>query len=208
MTTTLNNNLPGRQRRSLNDSIGHLDKMIDGLSEAIPGTIRDTLQETVGAAITEGVRAALLEIVTNPDVLALLRSSLPPSAPPAMEVASGTPNPSLLRTLLTKACSSVATVARWSKNGVVAVTRAVSDGTCAALNKLAALRQRLRGLRHARRPVLLALAVGGLAVVITLFAPTWVAAIVSGLGGAGVTLAVQAGLWLRQHLGTLLATSN
>ena len=53
---------------------------------------------------------------------------------------------------------------------------------------------------------LLALAVGGLAVAITLVAPTWVAAIVSGLGGAGVALAVQAGLWLRKHLGTLLAT--
>jgi hypothetical protein len=43
MTATMNNNLPGRQRRSLNDTIGHLDQMIDGLSEAIPGTIRDTL---------------------------------------------------------------------------------------------------------------------------------------------------------------------
>jgi hypothetical protein len=208
MTATMNNNLPGRQRRSLNDSIGHLDKMIDGLSEAIPGTIRDTLQETVGAAITEGVRAALLEIVSNPDVLALLRSSLPTPSPLAVPLAPGTPHLPLLRTLLTKACSSVVTIARCSKKGVLAVTHAVANGTTAALNKLVAFRQRLRSLRHARRPLLLALAVGGLAVVITLVAPTWVAAIVSGLGGAGVALAVQAGLWLRKHLGTLLATSN
>ena len=55
MTTTMNNlpTLPGRQRRSLNDTIGRLDEMIDGLSEAIPGTIRDTLQETVGTAVAE-----------------------------------------------------------------------------------------------------------------------------------------------------------
>jgi hypothetical protein len=205
MTTTMNNNLPGRQRRSLNDSIGHLDQMIDGLSEAIPGTIKDTLQETVGAAITEGVRAALLEIVTNPDVLALFRSSLPTVPPFAVPI---TPHLSLLRTLLTKVCSGVGTVARWSKNGVVAVATAVADCTSTVLNKLAALRERLRSLRHARRPLLLALVVGGLAVVITLVAPTWVAAIVSGLGGAGVTLAVQAGLWLRQHLGNLLVTTN
>src|ERR1700733_4384459 len=105
MTTT--NNLPGRQRRNLNDTIGHLDQMIDGLSEAIPGTIRDTLQETVGAAITEGVRAALLEIVSNPDVVALLRSSLPVSASPAKEDASGAPNPSLLGTLLKKVGNGV-----------------------------------------------------------------------------------------------------
>jgi hypothetical protein len=205
MTTTMNNNLPGRQRRSLNDSIGHLDQMIDGLAEAIPGTIKDTLQETVGAAITEGVRAALLEIVSNPDVLALLRSSLPTLPPLAVPIA---PQASLLRTLLTKVCSAVGTVARWFKNGVVAVATAVADCTSTVLNKLAALRQRLHSLRHARRPLLLAFVVGGLAVVITLVAPTWVAAIVSGLGGAGVTLAVQAGLWLRQHLGNLLVPTN
>src|ERR1700720_2521246 len=157
MTATLTNNLPGRPRRNLNDSIGHLDKMIDGLSEAIPGTIRDTLQETVGAAITEGVRAALLEIVSNPDVLALLRSSLPMPSPLAVPLAPGTPQLPLLRTLLTKACSSVVTIARCSKKGVLAVTRAVANGTTAALNKLAAFRQRLRSLRHARRPLLLAL---------------------------------------------------
>jgi H+/Cl- antiporter ClcA len=110
--------------------------------------------------------------------------------------------------LLSKACSGVGTVARWSKNGVLAVTSTVAGCTSAVLNKLAEFRRRLRSLRHVRRPLLLALAVGGLAVVITLVAPTWVTAIVSGLGGAGVALAVQAGLWLRRHLGTLLATSN
>jgi hypothetical protein len=206
MTTTMNNNnVSGRQRRSLNDTIGHLDQMIDGLSEAIPGTIRDTLQETVGAAITEGVRAALLEIVTNPDVLTLLRSSLPTPSPLAMPLAPGS---SLLRSMVTKVCSSVATVARWSRNGALAVTTAVANGTRAVLNKLAALRERLRSLRHARRPLLLALVVGALAVVITLVAPTWVAAVVSGLGGAGVTLTVQAGLWLRQHLSKLVVVSD
>jgi hypothetical protein len=200
-----NNNVSSRQRRSLNDTIGHLDQMIDGLSEAIPGTIRDTLQETVGAAITEGVRAALLEIVTNPDVLALLRGSLPTPPPFAVPLAPGA---SLLRTMLTKASSSIGAVARWSKNSVLAVMRTVAHGTRAVLNELAALRERLRSLRHARRPLLLALAVGGLAVIITLVAPTWVAAVVSGLGGVGVTLAVQAGLWLRQHLAKLVVVSD
>src|SRR5580700_5434515 len=135
MTATMNsNNVSGRQRRSLNDTIGHLDQMIDGLSEAIPGTIRDTLQETVSAAITEGVRTALLEIVTNPDVLALLRGSLPTPPPLAVPLAPVTPHSSLLRTLLTKVCSSVVTVARWSKNGVLAVTRTVAEGTRTVLN--------------------------------------------------------------------------
>jgi hypothetical protein len=210
MTTTMNNNLPGRQRRSLNDSIGHLDQMIDGLSEAIPGTIRDTLQETVGAAITEGVRAALLEIVSNPDVLALLRNSLPtppPLAVPITAVAAAA-QPGVVHRLLASTGTGIVNTVRWSLSLMRAGVRTATQGAVTALNKLAELRDRLRSLRHARRPLLLAVAVGALVATITLLAPSWVAAMLSGLGGAGVTLAVQAGLWLRQHLGSLLVTSD
>jgi hypothetical protein len=206
MTATMNNNLPGRQRRSLNDSIGHLDQMIDGLSQAIPDTIRDTLQETVGAAITEGVRAALLEIVSNPDVLALLRNSLPTPAPLAVPVTAS--QPGVVRRLLASTGAGIVHAVRWSLGLMQAVVRNATQCASTALNKLAELRERLRSLRHARRPLLLAVVVGALVATITLVAPSWVAAMLSGLGGAGVTLAVQAGLWLRQHLGSLLVTSD
>jgi len=208
MTTTMNNNLPSRQRRSLNDSIGHLDEMIDGLAEAIPGTIHDTLQETVGAAITEGVRAALLEIVSNPDVLALLRNSLPTPPPLAVPIAAVAARPGVVRRLLASTGARIVNTARWSLGLMRAGVRSATQGAVTALNKLAELRDRLRSLRHARRPLLLAVAVGALVATITLVAPSWVAATLSGLGGAGVTLAVQAGLWLRQHLGSLLVTSD
>jgi hypothetical protein len=208
MTATMNNNLPGRQRRSLNDSIGHLDQMIDGLSEAIPGTIRDTLQETVGAAITEGIRAALLEIVTNPEVLALLRSSLPTPPPLAVPITSGIPQPGIVHRLLARTGAGIVEAVRWSTTLMRAGAKNVTQGALTALNKLAEVRERLRSLRHARRPLLLAVAVGALVATVTLVAPSWVAAMLSGLGGAGVTLAVQAGLWLRQHLGSLLVTSD
>jgi hypothetical protein len=206
MTTTMNNNLPGRQRRSLNDSIGHLDQMIDGLAEAIPGTIRDTLQETVGAAITEGVKAALLEIVSSPDVLALFRSSLP--TPPPLAVPVTASQPGVVHRLLARTGAGVVNAVGWSMGLMRAAVRNATQCASTALNKLAELRERLRSLRHARRPLLLAVAVGALVAAITLVAPSWVAAMLSGLGGAGVTLAVQAGLWLRQHLGSLLVTSD
>jgi hypothetical protein len=206
MTTTMNNNLPGRQRRSLNDSIGHLDQMIDGLAEAIPGTIKDTLQETVGAAITEGVRAALLEIVSNPDVLALLRSSLPTVPPFAVPVTAT--QPGVVHRLLVRTGAGVVNAVRWSMSLMQAGARNATQCALTALNKMTELRDRLRSLRHARRPLLLAVAVGALVATITLVAPSWVAAMLSGLGGAGVTLAVQAGLWLRQQLGRLLVTSD
>ena len=115
MTTTINNNLPsppGRQRRSLNDTIGRLDEMIDGLSEAIPGTIRDTLQETVGAAVAEGIRAALADILANPEVLALLRGSLAPP-PLAIPVAAAVAEPGLPRKLLAAVATALATAGCW-----------------------------------------------------------------------------------------------
>src|SRR5947208_15691202 len=114
MTTTMNNlpTLPGRQRRSLNDTIGRLDEMIDGLSEAIPGTIRDTLQETVGTAVADGIRAALADILANPEVLALLRGPLTPP-PLAIPVAAVTAEPGLLRKLLAAAPSALAASGRW-----------------------------------------------------------------------------------------------
>jgi hypothetical protein len=208
MTATMNNNLPGRQRRSLNDSIGHLDQMIDGLAEAIPGTIRDTLQEMVGAAITEGVRAALLEIVSNPDVQALWRSSQPTPSPLAVPIVTGASQPGVVRRLLARTGAGIVNAVRWSMTLMRAGATKVIQCALTALRKLAQLRERLRSLRHARRPLLLAFAVGALVATITLIAPSWVAAMLSGLGGAGITLAVQAGLWLRQHLGSLLVTSD
>jgi hypothetical protein len=91
MTTTMNAPANGRPRRSLNETIGHLDQMIDGLSNAIPETIRDTLKEEVGAAVGEGVRTALTDLLTNPEVLALLRHTLAPEPLMAAPVTLGRP---------------------------------------------------------------------------------------------------------------------
>ena len=55
----------GRQRRTLNDSITRLDEMIDGLSEAIPATIRDTLKDAIAVSIAEGVKVAVVQVLSN-----------------------------------------------------------------------------------------------------------------------------------------------
>jgi hypothetical protein len=89
--TTINAPANGRPRRSLNETIGHLDQMIEGLSAAIPETIRDTLKEEVGAAVSEGVRSALTDLLTNPEVLALLRHTLAPEPLMAVPVAPARP---------------------------------------------------------------------------------------------------------------------
>jgi hypothetical protein len=205
MTTTVNAATNGRPRRSLNDAIGRLDEMIDGLSTAIPETIRDTLQEAVSAAVGEGVRTALVEIFSNPDILEVLRSKLMPQPPVAMPVAA-VAVPAPLGVLANIAMVGTA-ARRWCGDKLSAAANAVAACSRQCQNKLAALHQRLRHY-PVRKPLLLALAVGGLAALIALVAPHWVAATLSGLGGASVTLFVQVGLWLRQRFGGLVAATE
>src|SRR3954470_6436830 len=86
MTTTAAPAPPnGRARRSLNDTIERLDSMIDGLSDAIPATVRDCVADTVPAAIAEGVKAAVLEVLSNPDFLARVRGPAPAARPTLRE---------------------------------------------------------------------------------------------------------------------------
>jgi predicted permease len=205
MTATLNHHVSSRPRRSLNDTIGRLDDMIDGLSEAIPGTIRDTLQETVGAAVAEGVRTALSELLTNPDVLMLFRSAVTtqPSPVPTAELAN-TSGP----TLLAKIRSGLAKTGQWLGGKIVGAGQALAGLGGRVLTLVTSLKQRLAALRPAGKPLLVALLVGTLAAMVGFDAPTWVAVLLSGLGGAGVTLAVQLGLWLRRSFGHVLVTAD
>jgi hypothetical protein len=202
MTTTLNAPTNGRVRRSLNDTIGRLDEMIDGLSTAIPETIRDTLQETVSAAVGEGVRAALVEVLSNPEFLGVLRSNLTPEPPAAIPVA--VPMPPVSPGLVAKLTVAGATAGRWCWGRLRGAGHATANCARQGVSKLVALRQSLESLRQARKPLLLAFAVGGLAAFIALVAPQWVAAALSGLGGACMTVSVQVGLWLRHRFGSLV----
>jgi hypothetical protein len=188
---------------------GSQTRPCDGLSTAIPETIRDTLQEAVSAAVGEGVRTALVEILSNPDILEVLRTKLmpePPVAAPGAPVAVPVAQAAPLGVLANIALAST-TARRWSVAKLSTVGNAVAECSRQCQNKLAALHQRLRQY-PVHKPLLLALAVGGLAALIALVAPHWVAATLSGLGGASVTLVVQVGLWLRQRFGSLLAATE
>jgi hypothetical protein len=187
----------GRQRRSLNDSIARLDQILDGLAEAIPETISQTLRASVGAAVSEGVRAALVEIVTSPDVQALLRGVVPtpttgpaadgpppPDAPPAPPPAGG---PGLARRLLDGA-----------RDTAGALGAAVAGGARRCRDALATARDRAGRLWPYRQALLVALGVGAAAAALALVAPGWPAAVLSGVGGACASVAVQLGLWARR----------
>src|SRR5262249_30812880 len=86
---------PNGRRPTLSDSIARFNQILDGLSEAIPQTIRDTLRESVAVAVAEGVRAALVEVFNGEAVQSLLGSALPAASAP-----SAAPPPSLGQRLL------------------------------------------------------------------------------------------------------------
>lgn len=195
MTTTMSPSTNGRPRRSLNETIGRLDEMLDALGRAIPETIRDELRVNIGAAVADGVRAALVEIAANLDLPALLHRAqqfAPTSPAPAENV-----GPGLFRRVMSRVGQAAAVTAA----SMAGRTRQLSRGLGMYLAKL-------RQLWQFRRPVGVALVVGGLAATATLLAPTWVGGILSGIGAAGSALAVQMGLWLRRAFGLSVPALN
>src|SRR5205814_924143 len=142
-----------------------------------------------------------------PETLELLRGALPSAPPLAEPIAPAAPQRALWGTLLTALRSAAWKGARRSGQVVAAATTCAGACVRQVIDRFGVLRQRLAALRPARRPLLWALGVGGLVAAVTLFAPSWVAALLSGLGGVGFTLAVQLGLWVRRGL-SALATSG
>ena len=78
MTTTLNPsvNTNGRSRKSLADQIDRLDQILDGLADGLNEAVASAVKQAVAVAVQEAVRGILAEVLTNPDLLAKLRSNI------------------------------------------------------------------------------------------------------------------------------------
>jgi hypothetical protein len=84
MTVTMTN---GKTRKSLSEQIDRLDGILDGLANGLNEAVAAAVRE----ATTSAIRQVLVEVLSNPDVLALIGSSarlhapVPPTpeAPPA-----------------------------------------------------------------------------------------------------------------------------
>ena len=69
-TATMTN---GKSRKQLSDEIDRLDGVIDVLAEGLPGAVTDACREGARAAVKD----AIIEIVTNPELRALLAPGQP-----------------------------------------------------------------------------------------------------------------------------------
>jgi hypothetical protein len=175
----------GQHRRSLNDSISRLDEMIDGLSAAIPETIRDTLKETVAESVSLGVKAAVIEVLTNADLLAAMRGSVVcPSLRQRLRAAMNRASAHTTRWVRT-AVSAVASRC----TSTVGIVRQARTGVCLAWS--------------ARMPVLAAVGLGLAVGLVVACAPPWAGAL-TGFGATCMSLVAQAGLWARRTVGRMI----
>src|SRR4051794_28486269 len=91
MTAKTNSN--GQERKTLASQLDRLDVILDtlgaGLNEAVASAVQEAVETAVREGVHQGVRGALAEILTNPEVLTVLRTALAPE--PALTPTASTP---------------------------------------------------------------------------------------------------------------------
>lgn len=189
MTATQETN--GKPRRSLNDTIGRMDQLIDGLSDAIPETIRDTLTETVSLAVADGVRAAVVEVLSNPALLAAVRGQ------------AHRPQPVPLRERVRQAIQKSREVVAQAKKVLATSVRKTVHVVGGGISVAWVMVSRMSQLRW---PLLIAVSAGIVGVTVALVGPAWIGTVLSGIGGMATAGVLQAGLWVRRTLRPLLAS--
>jgi len=186
-TTTVTNGKP--HRKQLADQLDRLDAILDAIAEGLPGAVTDACREGARAAVKD----AIIEIVTNPELRALLGTApAPVGATPAPEPEPEPKKPGLwsrLKAKLAAARDAVTGAATKAKGAVTSRCRAARD-TVATLGRAAG--EALPWKRMLWVGAGVGLAVG----VACLVVPQTVAAGVGAVSATATAVAVQAGNWL------------
>jgi hypothetical protein len=171
MTTTLNRN--GLGRKSLGDQIDRLDQILTGLADAL----NDSVGQAVKDAVASAVQVTLAEALNSPELRERLAAG------------RGTAGPSALHRLLIRVRHVARKVATASRT--FGMTAASIAGRVARSANTAA-RTWLAAVWRLRRPVLLALGVGGAVGLACFYSGPLVASIVSGFASGAELLTARA----------------
>ena len=170
------------QRKQLSDQLDRLDSIIDGLCDGLP--------EAIAAAAREGTRSAvkdaILEVMTNPDLRAMIQNLAPaPVAAAIVPPIAADGQPSLWSRIKAKAAAA--------RTAVVERYRAAKEAVTTTT-------QMLSTLMPLRRILLVAFGVGVVVTVLGFIAPAGVAAVLAGIGGVITAAVAQVGSWFRRSL--------
>ena len=192
--TTPTPTMNGKPRKQLADQLDRLDGIIDALADGLNQAVIDAAREGTRLAVKD----AIVEIMTNPELRALLAPPRPestsaPAAPPP-EVVPEPKKPGLWTRLKAKAAAvrdALTGAATKAKEAVAAKYQSASD-TVAAVGTAAGEALPLR------RVLWVGLGAGLLVGLVCLVVPHAAAAAVSAVSVAATTVAVQTGSWLKK----------
>jgi hypothetical protein len=200
MTATITQNSNGNVRRkSLASQLDRLDQILDGLDEALAGSITDAVKQAVSTAVAEAVRATLIEVVTNPDILAALRggitavASAPGFSPtePASETVTPPTFAGRTRRFMSSCWRNALAKVRGVTSGIRQRVHNARDGVVATY-------QGINAIWNLRRAVLIALGIGAAVGVVSSMSSSWFAGVISGVGAMGTALGAQLACWTRR----------
>jgi hypothetical protein len=182
MQTMLTNS---KVRKSLSEQIDRLDKILDGLAQALNGAVADAVTQAVSLAVKEAVQTVLTEVLANPDLRAQLQGSAvaPIAAYPTIR-STGT-------SMVSRLAQNAAHLANWCTARLHALAqlgrRAVQQVGRVATDVFV----RLQGLRLFVPPLAAALLLGVATGIAAYCVGPWLAGVVGGAGGLGLRLALR-----------------
>ena len=193
--TTTTPTMNGKPRKQLADQLDRLDGIIDALADGLNQAVIDAAREGTRLAVKD----AIVEIMTNPELRALLAPARPeptpaPAAPPPEAVTPEPKAPGLwarLKAKVAAARDALTGAATKAKEAVATRYQAASD-TVAAVGTAAGEALPLR------RVLWVGLGAGLLVGLACLVVPHAAAAAVSAVSVAATTVAVQTGTWLKK----------
>ncbi len=195
MSTITSSDRNSRKRLSLDEQINRLDQTLDGLADGLNEAVADAVKMAVGNAVREAVQCVLTEVLTNPDILAKLRTTATPNTekPVHPEVPVPPKNVSVgyrLGCLCKRARDCLANLRQTLRTSA----GNIRDWTVVRLTVLWAICQMLSPFKY---HVMTAVAIGLVVGIGVWSAGPWLGIVASAVGGFVTTLSVQAGLWLR-----------
>ncbi len=187
-STTLSNGKP--QRKQLADQLDRLDGIIDALAEGLNQAVADASREGTRLAVKD----AIVEILSNAELRALLVPQAPAPAPIPTSAANppAPPVPGVWSRI-----KGAAAVCGGAAAGVAGRAKAAAARRCATAREAVAAVGRATGeALPARRVLVVGLAVGAVVGAACLVAPNAVSAVAGGVGAAVAAIGAQVGGWL------------
>lgn len=204
MTATATPLANGRPRKSLASQLDRLDSILDGLDQGLAGAITDAIKEVLPAATAEAVRATIVELVTNPDIITLIRTGGVPIAPSMApsSVPMQAPQPAESKP------NAIARAWRWTTSKVKGIGQGIASRVRGVREGAVGVYRQASSIWSLRRPVLISLGVGMVVGMICYASSPWLAGMVSGLAASVAALGVQLAVWARRVFASYLPLAH